>query len=303
MWGMMERHENNIPQESPGEVRKRRQPCSELTRRMNLRHKSQQYVGSWAGGSSKTSCLYPERREVEVTLIKLVAYENGVMPTGRMWQGFINLFPFTALREWLFNIPLLFVATSLFPSVYRPTRPFVCQDQCPIPHLDTVTSIHPHCKFLLASSKADPPMFYIQLAFLFFHPSLFYCANFHQRTLPEPKLLLKVEQEKFIQVRRCLPLQHHHRCLRYRRQIYSSWRNRKLNTNSKVLKVQSHEYIEESKWCDLLHSLIGVNCVCIIVCQHWNFSVGWLIMVHVYFKCTQSLAGSIRVQTGVMTLN
>lgn len=58
----------------------------------------------WLMGTGEQQNLSPfswERREVEVTLIKLVAYENGVMPTGRMWQGFINLSPFTALREWL----------------------------------------------------------------------------------------------------------------------------------------------------------------------------------------------------------
>lgn len=71
----------------------------------------------WLVGTGEQQHLLPlswERQEVEVTLIKLVAYENGVMPTGRMWQGFINLFPFTALREWLFNFPLLFLWQLLF---------------------------------------------------------------------------------------------------------------------------------------------------------------------------------------------
>lgn len=42
------------------------------------------YVGSWARGNCKLSPLSWERQEGEVTLIKLVVYENGVMPIGSM---------------------------------------------------------------------------------------------------------------------------------------------------------------------------------------------------------------------------
>lgn len=42
------------------------------------------YVGLWAQGNSKLSPLSWERQEGEVTLIKLVVYENGVMPIGSM---------------------------------------------------------------------------------------------------------------------------------------------------------------------------------------------------------------------------
>lgn len=74
-------------------------------------------------------------------------------------------------RENVFLILSLFVTTSIPPSVYCPARPFVCQDQCAISHLVTVPSTHSHCKFLLASSKTDPPRFVIWLSFLFFSPS------------------------------------------------------------------------------------------------------------------------------------
>lgn len=49
------------------------------------------YVGLWAQGNRKLPPLSWERQEGEVTLIKLVVYENGVMPIGSMRQGFINL--------------------------------------------------------------------------------------------------------------------------------------------------------------------------------------------------------------------
>lgn len=42
------------------------------------------YVGLWAQGNSKLPPLSWERQEGEVTLIKLVVYENGVMPIGSM---------------------------------------------------------------------------------------------------------------------------------------------------------------------------------------------------------------------------
>lgn len=42
------------------------------------------YVGLWAQGSNKLQSLSWERQEGEVTLIKLVVYENGVMPIGSM---------------------------------------------------------------------------------------------------------------------------------------------------------------------------------------------------------------------------
>lgn len=48
------------------------------------------YVGLWAQGNCKLSPSSWERQEGEVTLIKLVVYENGVMPIGSMWQGFIK---------------------------------------------------------------------------------------------------------------------------------------------------------------------------------------------------------------------
>lgn len=41
------------------------------------------YVGSWARGNSKLLPPSWETHDGEVTLIKLVVYENGVMPTGR----------------------------------------------------------------------------------------------------------------------------------------------------------------------------------------------------------------------------
>lgn len=49
------------------------------------------YAGLWAQGSNKLQSLSWERQEGEVTLIKLVVYENGVMPIGSTWQGLINL--------------------------------------------------------------------------------------------------------------------------------------------------------------------------------------------------------------------
>lgn len=59
--------------------------CScELTRGMNHRHKSWHMLARGHEGTAN-SRLYPGRGgEGEVTLIKLVAYENGVMPIGRM---------------------------------------------------------------------------------------------------------------------------------------------------------------------------------------------------------------------------
>jgi len=42
------------------------------------------YVGLWAQGKSKLLPLSSVRQGGEVTLIKLVVYENGVMPIGSM---------------------------------------------------------------------------------------------------------------------------------------------------------------------------------------------------------------------------
>lgn len=42
------------------------------------------YVGFWAQGNSNLSPVFWQRQEGEVTLIKLVAYENRVMPIGSM---------------------------------------------------------------------------------------------------------------------------------------------------------------------------------------------------------------------------
>lgn len=54
------------------------------------------YVGSWARGKRQTLAFNPGRGgEGEVTLMKLVAYENGVMPFGSgVTSDFINLFFF-----------------------------------------------------------------------------------------------------------------------------------------------------------------------------------------------------------------
>lgn len=84
-------------------------------------HKISAYVGSWARGKRQTLAFNPGRGgEGEVTLMKLVAYENGVMPFGSgVTSDFINLFffflfhgpcenGFNFAAEFLF-LPRLFV--------------------------------------------------------------------------------------------------------------------------------------------------------------------------------------------------
>lgn len=86
---------------------------------MNRRHKSSHMLACGHRGTAKLSPSSWERQEGEVTLIKLVVYENGVMPIGSMWQGFIKPRLSQPCENDFLISSLFFVCGELYSSLCR----------------------------------------------------------------------------------------------------------------------------------------------------------------------------------------
>lgn len=109
------------------------------------------YVGSWARGKRQTLAFNPGRGgEGEVTLMKLVAYENGVMPFGSgVTSDFINLFFFSSSFTAPARMALILPPSSCFSLGFLFSQSLCVSGSVLNPHLVTAA----HCKILLDSSK------------------------------------------------------------------------------------------------------------------------------------------------------